>query len=145
MTWSHWMPPEVSGYAPVRFATWFFVAHASDAGEVVVDGGEIHEHAWLRPSEALAKRDAGEIELAPPTFTTLCQLAMHLNVEDVLAAGRAQEEPPRYHTHIAMRDGVRILMWHGDAGYETSDADAPGPRNRVVWEGPVLVWDRSPS
>ena len=44
---SHWVPPAIS---PRRFATWFFVARAS-AGEVVVDGGEIHEHAWLpRPA-----------------------------------------------------------------------------------------------
>ena len=40
---SHWVPPPVT---PRRLSTHFFLARASD-GEVVVDGGEIHEHEWL--------------------------------------------------------------------------------------------------
>src|SRR5690606_24702813 len=39
---SHWMPPPET---PRRYSTWFFVARAAD-GDVLVDGGEIHDHAW---------------------------------------------------------------------------------------------------
>ena len=148
VTWSHWLPPETKapgaqGYVAARFSTWFFVAAAHESGEVVVDGGEIHEHAWLRPHDALAKRAAGEIELAPPTFTSLSQLALYATVEEVLAAGRAQAEPPRHHTRIVMLDGTRVLLWAGDSGYATGELDLPGPRNRVVWREPDLVWDRT--
>ena len=57
---SHWTPPPIS---PKRFGTHFF-ATAALAGDLVVtiDGGEIHDHAWMRPTEAMARRDAREIE-----------------------------------------------------------------------------------
>ena len=64
-------PPE----APRRFSTWFFVAPAPAAIDVAVDGTEIHDHAWLRPADVLAGRDAGQMELAPPTWVTLWHLA----------------------------------------------------------------------
>ena len=44
---------------PRRFSTWFFAVR-SLSGDVVVDGGEIHEHAWLTPAVALARHVAGE-------------------------------------------------------------------------------------
>ena len=80
--------------APRRFATWFFVARAS-AGEVVVDGGEIHEHEWLPAREVLARRDRGEVDLAPPTWMTLHDLAQHGDVDAALReAVRARPPPP---------------------------------------------------
>ena len=57
---AHWTPPPI---APKRFLTWFFLARAPD-DRIAIDHGEIREHAWMSSSQALAKRDAGEIELA---------------------------------------------------------------------------------
>ena len=54
VTHSFWLPP---AEAPRRFATWFFLAPAG--GEIVVDHGEIREHRWLTPSEAMESRDRG--------------------------------------------------------------------------------------
>ena len=45
---------------------------------------EIIEHNWFRPHEAINLRDAGEIELAPPTWVTLNRLISFANVEDAL-------------------------------------------------------------
>ena len=42
---------------------------------VVVDDGEIREHQWIRPADALTRRELGEIELIPPTWVTLHKLA----------------------------------------------------------------------
>jgi 8-oxo-dGTP pyrophosphatase MutT (NUDIX family) len=123
---SHWTPPSV---APVRFHTWFFLAPAP-AGTVSIDQGEIHEHAWLRPAEALGRRDAQEIELAPPTFVTLCELARFAGVEAALHFARARA-PERFTTHIAKAGGGMVALWHGDAGYEAADAERPGPRHRL--------------
>ena len=131
---SHWVPPPI---APKRYATWFFIAPAP-TGAVTVDGGEIHDSAWMRPSDALARRDEGEIELAPPTWMTLRQLA---DVADVAAAVAVAREraPTFYVTHMGRSTDGMVAMWAGDAGYESGDADAPGPRHRLhngagAWE-----------
>jgi 8-oxo-dGTP pyrophosphatase MutT (NUDIX family) len=126
LPYSHWTPPPIT---PKRFLTWFFLAMAPP-GDIVVDGGEIHEHQWQRPGDALSRRDAGEIELAPPTWVTLYELARHENVEKALADARARE-PERFQTHIAVQAEGPTALWRGDAGWEASDADVPGPRHRL--------------
>lgn len=123
---SHWLPP---GLAPKRYATWFFVAPAPD-GAVTIDGGEIHDSAWMRPADALVRRDRGEIELAPPTWMTLHYLDAFTTVDHVLADARARE-PFYYQTEIARCSEGVVAMWTGDAGYGTDDPDAPGSRHRL--------------
>jgi 8-oxo-dGTP pyrophosphatase MutT (NUDIX family) len=124
---AHWTPPPGT---PKRFSTWFFAAVA-DSHAVSIDGGEIQDHRWMRPQEALRLHAAGEIDLAPPTWVTLYQLTREPTVEAVLA--RLQARPARiYQTRIGVRaDGVRVAMWEGDAGYATKDASVPGPRHRL--------------
>jgi 8-oxo-dGTP pyrophosphatase MutT (NUDIX family) len=125
---SHWTPPMV---AIKRYATWFFVARAP-AGAVTIDDGEIHESMWVAPAEALTRRDAGEVELAPPTWISLDRLAKSATVDEALAEARAAEVEA-FVTAIAKDgDGELVAMWHGDAGYESGDATAPGPRHRLV-------------
>ena len=134
---SHWTPPEMSLHSPKRFATWFFACRApvGEAGVVTIDGGEIHEDEWVRPADMLARRDRGEIQLAPPTWVTLDELSAHGDVDSVLAAAAART-PPRYESRIAQSDAGLVIMWHGDAGYETSDASVPGARHRLVMSDP---------
>lgn len=124
---AHWMPPQG---IPRRYSTWFFLARASE-GEVLVDGGEIHDHAWLAPREVLARRDRGEVDLAPPTWVTLHDLADLPDVETALKAVQAVELPPRYETRWGTAEEGTCAMWAGDAGYETADANLPGPRHRL--------------
>ena len=124
---AHWTPGPL---AARRFATWFFMARAPE-GLVVVDDGEIHEHLWIRPAEAMARRDAGEIELIPPTWMTLRMLADEPSVDAAIATARAHE-PHIYITHIARVDGGIASLWQGDAAYDDGDARKPGPRNRLL-------------
>ena len=124
--YSHWTPPPIT---PRRFLTWFFVARACE-GEVAIDNGEIRESAWMRPADALLRRDEGVIELAPPTFVTLAELARHADVDAALAAS-VSRTPERFQTVIAMDDGGMIALWHGDAGYAVADARATGARHRL--------------
>ena len=128
---SHWTPPAET---PRRYATWFFVARASD-GEVLVDGGEIREHAWLTPEEVLDRRARAEVDLAPPTFVTLADLAEQASVEGALAAAAQRNPVPRYSTRWGAVDGGAVALWHGDAGYDTNNPDEPGPRHRL-WMRP---------
>jgi len=135
---AHWVPPPI---APKRFATWFFAVR-SLSGDVVVDGGEIHEHAWLTPAGALARHVAGELQLAPPTWVTLWELATHGSVDDVLDAARARE-PEHYATRPLQIDDVAVLTWHGDAAYE-SGVDTPGARHRLWMVDGGWRYERSP-
>jgi 8-oxo-dGTP pyrophosphatase MutT (NUDIX family) len=123
---AHWVPPPIT---KKRFATWFFLGPAP-AGAVTVDMGEIRDHRWLQPADAIARRDAEEIELAPPTWVTLDRLSRFPDVATALADGRARE-PEFFETHIARVEGGIAALWEGDAGYESGDGDAPGPRHRL--------------
>ena len=125
---SHWTPPKV---AIKRYATWFFVAEAP-AGAVTIDDGEIHESMWVRPTEALRRRDAGEVELAPPTWVSLDRLARSATVAAALAEAEAAEVEA-FETAIGKdADGQLVALWHGDAGYESGDATLEGRRHRLV-------------
>ncbi len=124
---AHWTPGPL---AARRFATWFFMARAPE-GVVVVDDGEIHEHLWIRPAEAMSRRDAGEIELIPPTWMTLHMLADEPSVDTAMETARGHD-PRIYVTHIARVDGGIASIWEGDAAYDDGDARKPGPRNRLL-------------
>jgi 8-oxo-dGTP pyrophosphatase MutT (NUDIX family) len=124
---SHWLPP---GLAPKRYATWFFVAPAPE-GVVTIDGGEIHDSAWLSAGDALAKRDLGELELAPPTWMTLRYLAEFATVVDLMTDARPRE-PVWYQTEIGRVAEGMAAIWAGDVAYGGDDPDAPGPRHRLL-------------
>ncbi|HSO95738.1 MAG TPA: NUDIX hydrolase [Acidimicrobiia bacterium] len=135
---SHWLPPSI---APTRFSTWFFIAPAP-SGDVTIDGGEIHDSAWMRPADALRQRDSLEIELAPPTWMTLHHLAEFSTVAELLDDAR-QRTPFFYETRIAKGPDGLTAMWQGDAGYETSDPAAPGVRHRLRIDAGAWQLDRT--
>jgi hypothetical protein len=134
---AHWTPP---AGAPRRFATWFFVGPAPE-GAVTIDGGEIHDSAWMSPAEAMARRDDGEVELAPPTWMTLRYLSEFVTVAELMADARARV-PDVYETRIGRTEGGLVALWAGDAGYESGDVDAPGPRHRLVMATPTWHLER---
>ena len=125
---SHWVPPAIT---PKRFSTYFFATKLLDGDEVTIDDSEIIEHNWCRPHEAIDLRDAGEIELAPPTWVTLNRLISFTNVENALNDLDAKD-PIFYETHIAQSAKGPVAMWFGDAGYEKTDPDMPGERHRLT-------------
>jgi 8-oxo-dGTP pyrophosphatase MutT (NUDIX family) len=124
---AHWTPGAI---ATRRFATWFFVGTAPE-GQVVIDDGEIRDHQWIRPADALTLRESGGIELIPPTWVTLHTLAEAVTTADFAASVRARE-PDIYMTHIARVDGGIASIWQGDAAYDDLDTEKPGPRNRLL-------------
>jgi 8-oxo-dGTP pyrophosphatase MutT (NUDIX family) len=134
---SHWTPPPIT---PRRFLTWFFLA-ATPHSDITIDGGEIHEHAWLHPAEVFRRREVGEVELAPPTFVTLTELAKHSDVESALEAVRART-PERFATRVSVEDSGPTALWFGDAGYEASDASLPGARHRLSMHGNAWHYQR---
>ena len=139
---SHWIPPPI---APKRFATWFFVVAAPEDQEVEVDGGEITDHAWLRPADKIRMRNEGEEDdMLPPTYVTLTELAAKETAAELLELAKTRK-PPLYATKIATSGEDAISLWAGDAGYETADADIPGPRHRLVMSDQSWQYQRSGS
>lgn len=88
--WSHWITPRPE---PRRFDTRFLVALADD-DLAVHDSGETVASAWIRPAEAIARVEAGELPMAPPTWWTLVELARLPDAAAVIAeAGRRPVGP----------------------------------------------------
>jgi 8-oxo-dGTP pyrophosphatase MutT (NUDIX family) len=126
VTVSRWITPPIM---PKRFDTWFFIAAAGEA-EVEVDGEEIDLHRWLTPTAALRAFGSKELQLPPPTFVTLTMLEGFSSVGDALATCRARQ-PEEFVPRIERFDGGGCSLYHGDAGYESGEVDAPGPRHRL--------------
>jgi 8-oxo-dGTP pyrophosphatase MutT (NUDIX family) len=125
---SHWTAPPI---APKRFATWFFLAPCPPGTPIVtVDGGEIHDYAWMRPADAIAHREAGEFDLAPPTWITLHRMAGWPDLAGALVDVRSRE-PERFETRFTAVDGGVIAVYEGDVAYDGGPLDGPGPRHRL--------------
>lgn len=143
--WTYWEPPParemVTPGKRRRFSTWFFVAAAPHGG-VEIDMGEIHEHRWLSPAEAITLHRAGEIELVPPTWVTLHQLGKIERVDAVHHPSRPTHQVERFVTRPVAGRPIRLL-WDGDVAYEDpSLVDADGPRHRLTLEPGNWVYDR---
>jgi hypothetical protein len=99
----------------------------------MADGAETEVLQWFAPADALAARDRGEIELAPPQFVTLLALQQYADVDGALR-GLAASEPfdfsPRFHFGD---DGTAMCLYAGDVAYDDDRRlDADGPRHRLV-------------
>ena len=137
---AHWTPPATT---PKRFATWFFATRVLVDSPVQIDGGEILEHLWIDPADALARHKAGEIDLAPPTWITLHQLTLHGASESILAHFQANPHNV-YATRVVKNSaGVRVALWAGDAGYGAADADVAGDRHRLVLAEDGFVFENN--
>lgn len=136
---SHWMPPRE---VPRRFATWFFVGHApaGSDGEVTIDGGEIVDHVWVRPADALAKHAAGDVELVPPTWITLFDLCPFDSAAEAVASSGRDE--PRFYVTRMIPNEPRTVIWHEDAAYATGDLDLAGGRHRLTLQPGGWIFER---
>ena len=122
---SHWTPPEETSR---RFRTWFFVARAPQT-EVVPSPGEVEEHRWLRPEDALDAHAEGDLLLFPPTWVTLHALAGAASVDEALATARAADVDRFVTQHDP---AAERFLWHGDESYGGADETPGGRRHRLL-------------
>lgn len=111
---AHWVTPVGP---PRRYDTRFFVGRAPDGQPLAHDGSEVVGAEWTTPAAALARLEAGELSMLPPTSESLRWLSEFGNVEAVLEAAAALEEIPRYEpTIVTELDGTtRIVLTDEDA------------------------------
>jgi 8-oxo-dGTP pyrophosphatase MutT (NUDIX family) len=122
----HWTTPEGE---VKRYATWFFVAALDTIDEVQVDGGEIDQHRWVRPQDALDAYRGKTIDMLPPTFIALTELATCRSAAQAVAMYQArpiEEITPKF----VRTDQLTCVLYEGDAGYAEADPHRPGTRNR---------------
>ena len=113
--WAHWITPEAE---PRRYDTRFFVA-AVPPGQATRDvGGEADATMWLTPAQALKRHSRGELDMLPPTITTLTELSAHATTADVIAAATERDIAPVLPKLVVSGDDTRLLLPH-EEGYPT--------------------------
>ena len=112
---SHWITPVGP---PRRYDTRFFVAAAPPEQVPLHDDRETIANLWVRPADALALHEKGELDLIFPTIKNLEAIARFGSSAELLDAAAAVEEVPTILPRIAADEhGVRILL-PGDPGYD---------------------------
>jgi 8-oxo-dGTP pyrophosphatase MutT (NUDIX family) len=84
--WDAWTTPE---FEPRRYRTWFFVARlpeGQEPRELSTESTSVH---WTTAAAALAKVEAGEWTMLPPTYLSVRRLGTFGSVAEVLDVARA--------------------------------------------------------
>ena len=137
---SRWITPAIR---PRRFDTWFFLAREESGQAVRPDGREMVAHRWLAPRAAMEANGARTLELAPPQFVTLAWLAEFATADAALRTLPARALFTFRPKVLRHGDGA-VMLYAGDAGYESGDAQARGARHRAVASaGGALRYERS--
>ncbi len=84
---SHWVTPS---FYPIRYDVRFFVAEAPAGQEAVHDGGELTEHAWITPRDALRSHEAGRFDMVFPTVMTMKALSQFGTIRKVIQSTRGK-------------------------------------------------------
>ncbi|MFG2354777.1 NUDIX hydrolase [Streptomyces sp. NPDC048521] len=107
--WTRWITPE---FEARRYDTWVFVA-ALPAGQRTRNAStEADRTVWIRPEEAAAGYDKGELLMMPPTIATLRQLLPYATAAEALAAAPARDMTAVL-ASARLRDGEIVLSWPG--------------------------------
>ena len=96
---SQWTTPTAE---PKRFQTWIFAAPIAHDHAVTIDGGEIHDHEWMRVADVVKAHKAGEMGMMPPTYITLCSLLGYQNTAEMIE-GERPVAPPRGASNFRQR------------------------------------------
>jgi 8-oxo-dGTP pyrophosphatase MutT (NUDIX family) len=111
---SRWITP---AEVKIRFDTWFFLAPVPEDQEPRIDGEEVVQWAWYRPSVALEAARGGELFLVFPTIKHLEQIAQFPTARDLLEHARGREVRPVQPRVVLSGETARVLL-PGEAGYD---------------------------
>ena len=122
--YSHWI---TQPGRPRRYDTRFFVAEAPSAQTASHDNSETVDHIWIRPGEALARHEKGEMQLVFPTIKTLESIARFDKVAALMEFARSPRKMPAMSPRTAdSREGKKLLV-PGDFAYaEVGKLDPEG-------------------
>jgi hypothetical protein len=125
-----------------RYDTRFYLAMLPPNQQGAHDEHETTSSFWARPSDVIARWDAGEVALAPPTHRTLEILAqVTTSAEAIALAAAASKEP--ICPLVTTQDGTVALVLPGDPEHDVREARVPG-RSRYVLRGDKFVPEDAP-
>ncbi|MFG2311318.1 NUDIX hydrolase [Streptomyces sp. NPDC048566] len=107
--WARWITPE---FESRRYDTWFFVAVLPEGQRTRNASTEADRTVWIRPADAAAGYDRGELLMMPPTIATLRSVADHPSAADALAAAPARDMSPVL-ARARLEGGEVVLSWPG--------------------------------
>ncbi|GAA2507553.1 NUDIX hydrolase [Streptomyces gobitricini] len=107
--WARWITPE---FEPRRYDTWFFVAALPTGQRASNASTEADRTVWIRPADAAAGYDRGELLMMPPTIATLRSLERYGTAAEALAGALDQDLTPVLAQ--ARLEGERVVLsWPG--------------------------------
>ncbi|MFI5872405.1 NUDIX hydrolase [Streptomyces sp. NPDC051445] len=107
--WTRWITPE---FESRRYDTWFFVAALPEGQRTRNASTEADRTVWIRPADAAASYDKGELLMMPPTIATLRRLAPYATAAEALAAAPGRDLTPVL-AEARLEDGAVVLSWPG--------------------------------
>ncbi|GGQ28130.1 NUDIX hydrolase [Streptomyces roseolilacinus] len=107
--WARWITPE---FEPRRYDTWFFVAALPTGQRARNASTEADRTVWIRPADAVAGYDRGELLMMPPTIATLRTLTAYDSPLAALDAARDQDLTPVL-AQARLDGGEVVLSWPG--------------------------------
>ncbi|MFG2440762.1 NUDIX hydrolase [Streptomyces sp. NPDC048508] len=107
--WARWITPE---FESRRYDTWFFVAVLPEGQRTRNASTEADRTVWIRPADAAAGYDKGELLMMPPTIATLRGVVDRGSAADALAAAAARDMTPVL-AEARLEDGEVVLSWPG--------------------------------
>jgi len=123
-----------------RFTTAFFVGAVDEGWEAEgsVDGGEIVDHLWIAPDDAIARHCRGHLALMPPQLWMLSALSGARSITDAMRIGRSLERLPTIEPELHARsdDGTITLVLPWDEAHKAHPGEA-GAAHRVSFVAPL--------
>jgi 8-oxo-dGTP pyrophosphatase MutT (NUDIX family) len=125
---SRWITPKVESR---RFDARFYVARAPEGQLGAHDMTETMASFWDTPKNILARFDAAEIQLAPPTHRTLQLLAECTDVAAAIARARASSLDPIC-PELVQQEGTMALVLPGDPQHSMKEQRIAGASRYVL-------------
>jgi 8-oxo-dGTP pyrophosphatase MutT (NUDIX family) len=119
--WAHWITPR---FEPRRYDTWFFLAGLPDGQQARNVSGEADRAGWARPADALAAAEGGDVDILPPTWAVLEQLAAYETVDMALADANGRSIETVTPGWVDEAGEIRLVL-PGEAAFPGDD---PGDR-----------------
>ncbi|MET7452700.1 NUDIX hydrolase [Streptomyces sp. NPDC005574] len=107
--WTRWITPE---FEARRYDTWFFVAALPEGQRTRNASTEADRTVWIRPEDAAAGYDRGELLMLPPTIATLRLLIPYGTAAEALTAAPARDLTPVLARARLEGDEI-VLSWPG--------------------------------
>jgi 8-oxo-dGTP pyrophosphatase MutT (NUDIX family) len=140
---SNWLTPK---FRIKRYNALFLVSHlgAELAREkVTIDEQEIVAAQWIRPQDAIAAAQRGQMKLNAPSFVTLCQLE---EVPDARAAlANLIGDGIDYYQPRGCKIATGVAtVYHGDGAYESPELNEAVLKQRTTQQHRLFMHHQAP-